>query len=366
MRWGLADVRRAKLKFGLLVGAVSLLVFLVLFLSTLSSALVQSFIGTLQRADADVVVYSATARDNLQASRLTPAVTDTVRRVPGVAEAAGVGSLPFSAKLPGGKTEEMLLFGVAADGPGRPAGLTAGRLATSPGEVAVDAAGLKLGDRVTLPASGTELTVVGLLRGARFAAADTGYVAPATYEGIVRATNPNLPFVPRNFIAVRTVPGADPGQVANAIGAQVLGTKGYTREDAIAAVPGVGQVRETFNILVAITFGIAVVVIGFFFLILTVQRLKVFTLLRAVGASPRWLARGVIGQVTLVVALASVLAVALTALAVRGANTGIPVELSPWLVGGTILATEVAAVLAGLVSVSRIRRLDPAAATGAR
>ena len=72
--------------------------------------------------------------------------------------------------------------------------------------------------------------------------------------------------------------------MANAIGAQVLGTKGYTREDAIAAVPGVGQVRETFNILVAITFGIAVVVIGFFFLILTVQKQSTLTVLRAIGA----------------------------------------------------------------------------------
>ena len=42
MSLALTEIRRSKLKFGLLVLAVALLVFLVLFLTTLSTALVRS------------------------------------------------------------------------------------------------------------------------------------------------------------------------------------------------------------------------------------------------------------------------------------------------------------------------------------
>ena len=68
MNLAVKEISRAKLRFGLLTGAVALLVFLVLLLSTLSSALIRSLTGAVEGLDADVLVYSAAARDNLQAS----------------------------------------------------------------------------------------------------------------------------------------------------------------------------------------------------------------------------------------------------------------------------------------------------------
>ncbi len=65
-----SEIRRAKLRFGLLTGAVALLVFLVLLLSTLSGALVGALIGALQGLRADGIVYADFARDNIAASRL--------------------------------------------------------------------------------------------------------------------------------------------------------------------------------------------------------------------------------------------------------------------------------------------------------
>ena len=81
MNLALVEMRRSKLRFGLLAGAVSLLVFLVLLLTTLSNALVNSITGALKGVDAAVLVYSDTARDNLQASRLQPDVVDQVGQV---------------------------------------------------------------------------------------------------------------------------------------------------------------------------------------------------------------------------------------------------------------------------------------------
>ncbi len=366
MSFALLEIRRAALKYGLLAAAVALLVFLVLFLWTLSGALIRSFIGTLEAAELDVVVYSAQARDNVQASRLEPDVVAAVAAVDGVSAAAPWSTTTLTGELDG-EPSDLGLFGIDPQGPGAPAGLTDGRLPTALDETAVDAGGqAQIGDLIVLRPSGIELKVVGLLRGAQFLAQPTAFVDQATFDEVTRAANPEVPFVPINAVAVTADAGTDPGVVAQRVEDAVPGVTAYTKRAAVDAVPGVDQVGSTFVILIAVTFLIAVVVVGFFFLILTVQKQRVFTLLRALGDPPHRLAAGLALQITAVVAVASVVAVGVTALAIAGLNTGIPVSLSPQRVAIVVAAVLAFSLLAGMVSVSRIARLDPAAAAGAR
>jgi putative ABC transport system permease protein len=230
----------------------------------------------------------------------------------------------------------------------------------------VDGGGVAIGDSVTLEPGGTRLVVVGLLRGAQFNAIPTAYVTLETFESAIRAANPGLPFVPVNAVAFIVDPGADVAAVATAVQGTVPGTRAYTLEQAVGLIPGIESISQSFGILVGLTFVIGIVVIGFFFLILTVQKMRTFTLLRAIGSSSGRLAATVAMQITAVVLVASVLAVALTLLAVRGLNTGLPVTLQPGLLIGTILAVLTFSLIAGLLSIRRIVRIDPATAVGAR
>jgi putative ABC transport system permease protein len=359
----LTEMRRSKLRFGLLAGAVSLLVFLVLLLTTLSTALVNSITGALNGVDASVLVYSGSARDNLQASRLQPDVVGQVAAVDGVTAAGPVSVLTTSAALKDG-TEDLQVFGFQPGQPGAPTGLSDGRLPQDATEVAMDGGGYAIGDTLELTAAGQQATVVGLLRGAQFAASPTAYVDMALYDEIVRATNPNVPFVPVNAVAV--IGDADPASLVSTVDSAVPGTKAYTKDDAVALIPGVASISQTFGILVGLTFIIGIVVIGFFFLILTVQKMKSFTLLRAIGAGTGRLSAVVAAQITVVVLLASAIAVVLTLLAVRGLNSGIPVSLSPVLVIGTVIAVLIFSLIAGLLSIRRISKIDPFTAAGAR
>ena len=365
MSLAVTEVRRSKLRFGLLTGAVALLVFLVLFLSTLSTALIRSITGALEGLSADVLVYAANARDNIQASRLEPGVVADVDAVPGVAAAGGVALRTTGADVAGTRTD-VSLFGFTPDRPGAPTDVNQGRLPQTASEAAVDGSGVAVGDAVVLQPGDQRLTVVGLLRGAQFNAAPTVYVVQEAYDESVRLANPRAPFVPVNAVAVTVEPGQDPAAVAAAIGKDVPGTTGYTRSDAVAKIPGVASITQSFGILVGLTFVIGVVVVGFFFLILTVQKLKVFTLLRAVGASTGRLAATVSWQITLVVLVASAIAIGLVYLALQGINTGIPVSLPVGLTVGTVLAVLLASLGAGLLSVRRIAAIDPATAAGAR
>jgi len=360
----LTEMRRAKLRFGLLTGAVALLVFLVLLLTTLSGALVGALTGALEGLRADGIVYSDSARDNIAASRLAPETVALVAAVPGVQEAAGVGTLTSGGRVDA-ESVDFQVFGVDAAGPGSPSGLTEGRLAEAVGEAAVDG-DVAIGQVIVLDPSGVELTVVGLLRGAQFNALPTAYTTLDTYDEVVTASFPGLPFVPVNAVAFTVTQDADLSAVVSAISDAVPEVTAYSLADAVALIPGIESISQSFGILVGLTFIIGIVVIGFFFLILTVQKLRAFTLLRAIGTGSGRLATSVSVQIAIVVLLASVIALGLTLLAVEGLNTGLPVSINVSTVIGTIVAVLVFSLLAGLLSVRRIMRIDPASAVGAR
>jgi hemin transport system permease protein len=362
---GFSEVRRAKLRFGLLTAAVSLLVFLVLLLTTLAGALVGSLTGALAGLQAQGLAYAADARDNIVASRLDPDAAVAVAAVPGVAAVGSVGTFTTRADI-AGAAQDLQVFGFEPDAPGAPGGLSAGRLPAAEGETAIDGGGVEIGDTIVLQPGDVPLTVVGQLRGAQFNAIPTAYVVLDTYGAAVEAANPGLPFVPVNAVAFDVVEGSEPEQVAAAVTKTVPGVVGYTRDMAVDRIPGISSITQSFGILVGLTFIIGIVVIGFFFLILTVQKLKSFTLLRAIGTPTRSLAATVALQISLVVIVASALAVGLTLLAVQGLNTGIPVQLDPVLIVTTVLAVLVFSLLAGLLSIRRISRIDPATAVGAR
>ena len=79
------EMVRAKVRFGLLVGAIGLLVFLILFQQALRDGLITSFVGAIEQQSAPVLVFSTDGRRNLQSSSITPELEARVRAVDGVA-----------------------------------------------------------------------------------------------------------------------------------------------------------------------------------------------------------------------------------------------------------------------------------------
>lgn len=366
MNLALTEMKRARLRFGLLTAAVALLVFLIVFLSSLSGALLRAFTGAIESLPADGVVYAETARANAQASRLEPDTVARVAEVPGVSAAAPLAVLSANATV-AGTPDELQLIGVQPDSPSQPEGLREGRFPQAADEVAIDAsdAEVGIGDTIRINGTTTDLTVVGRMVGTQFGT-DTAWIPIAGYESVLGELNPGLPFVPINLVAFSVDQGADPAAVATQVEQAVDGTQALDRAAAIDAIPGVESVGQTFGLLVGITFVIGVVVVGFFFLILTVQKLRTFTLLRATGATTRALAGTVVAQITAVVLLASALATGLAWFALQGLSTGLPVRIDPLTTGGIVASVLLASLAAGLLSVRRIAALDPATAAGAR
>jgi len=368
VRLALAEIRRAKLRFGLLTGAVALLVFLILFQQSLAGSLLGQFTGGLEHQSATVLVYAADARRTVDGSRVTPAQVAQVAAVPGVAASGPLGEGSFTARLGDGQLSDTSAIGYELGGPGFPTTLSSGRLPESDGEAVASAAdasqGYDIGQTVTVVPGDTPVTIVGLADNIQFNVQPTLFVSFATFEGLVRATNPDARAVLPNLVGVEPAAGVEPVALASTITAQVAGVEALDRDTAVASLPGVSSIEQSFNIILGLAFVVVILLTGFFFLIITVQKTPSLTLLRAVGASGGFLLRNLIVQVLLVIGGALVIAVPLTIAAVSGSSSAaFQATVDPAVIVTTSIAIVLLAMVASIGAMRRVAKIDPAAAT---
>jgi len=246
--------------------------------------------------------------------------------------------------------------------------LSSGRLPASDGEAVASAAdasqGYDIGQTVTVVPGDTPVTIVGLADNIQFNVQPTLFVSFATFEGLVRATNPDARAVLPNLVGVEPAAGVEPVALASTITAQVAGVEALDRDTAVASLPGVSSIEQSFNIILGLAFVVVILLTGFFFLIITVQKTPSLTLLRAVGASGGFLLRNLIVQVLLVIGGALVIAVPLTIAAVSGSSSAaFQATVDPAVIVTTSIAIVLLAVVASIGAMRRVAKIDPAAAT---
>lgn len=367
MRLALAEIRRAKLRFGLLIGAVALLVFLILFQQTLAAGLLGSFTGGLANQSADVLVFNADGRGSVEASVVTPEQVEEVRAVPQVEQAEPLGESTFTVDVGDGVLTDTTIFGYVPEGPGGPTTLVEGRLPESDGEAVasdVDASkGYDIGDTVRVVPGDEQIRVVGLASDAQFNVQPTLYTTYATWERLSRSVNPDAPAVLPTLVAVHPAPGADLEATVAAIDGSVAGVEAVATQTAVDNLPGVESISQSFAVILLLAFIVVVLVTWVFFLILTVQKTQSLTLLRAVGASSRYLLANIALQVTIVTVAGVAIASFLLVLATRGGSGGLEVSASPRLILTTGAAILALALISSVASMRRVAKLDPFGAT---
>jgi putative ABC transport system permease protein len=289
-----------------------------------------------------------------------------VAAVDGVAAAEPLGVATVTVEA-GGELTDATLFGHTLDGPAAPVRLVDGRRPKTDGEaVASESAadeGFAIGDRVVVQPGGEEIEIVGAAREISFSVTPTLFVSYGTFEAVRLSTNPDAPGVAPSAVAVSVDAGADPAVVADRITAEVDGVEAADRSTATDEAPGVEAVSQSFGVVLLLTYVVATIVIGFFFLILTVQKRATLTLLRAIGAPAGRLVGSLAVQVVAVVAAGLAAGTALAALTLASAGTGIDAGLEPSAVAFTVVVLLVLAAVSCVGAARRIVRLDPVAAT---
>jgi putative ABC transport system permease protein len=361
-------MRRALLRFGLLVGAVGLLVFLILFQQTLLSTLLGFFSGALEHQSAAVVVYSDEARKNLEGSVVTVEQVAATSAVRGVARAEPLGESTFTLRT-AEETIDGALFGYVLGGPGAPTQLVEGRLPRGDGEgVASDIdtdRGLGIGERVDVvgPDGTFPIRIVGLAAESRFSVDPVLFVSYDTYDQAVRTKNPDAAVVTPSIVAVQPEAGVDAAVLEARITREVDGVEALDRVEAVESLPGVTGVKSSFSIVLTLAFVVVTLVVGIFFVILTVQKAASLTLLRAIGADRWYLTRALLTQVVAVVLGGIAFGALLLWLATLASSETFPISFDITTVVSRGAVVLVLALLAALAAIRRVLRLDPVEAT---
>jgi putative ABC transport system permease protein len=373
LRTQLAGVARRPARL-LLTGLAVLVVSFVVFATVLAQRiternLLDGLSGT--PAAVDLVVRHGT---------VTTAELDKIKKIDGVAEAAG--QVSTEAKF---GRDFLLITGDPGIGPLAGATLATGRYPSEPGEIAVsprtvDRRGLKVGTdvRATIRGKAMSLKVVGTVT----VSDDYGYQAYAPQPLVSAMTGGNI----LDEIDLRLRPGTDISAVrpkieaALAPGTEVRAGDDVRHDEAERQASQLDSVFAVIGMFIAIAVVAAGLVATSTFRIVFAQRLKQLALLRAVGAGRRaitWslaaegaltgLATGVAG-VLLALGAGHLVPVIVRAYGPKLASPGFPIPAALGVVALAVLITTVA-VLAPAASASRVSPLEAlrsSSTTGAR
>lgn len=366
----LKEMRRAKVRFGLLISAIGLLVLLILAQQAIQTGLITSFIGAIERQSAPVVVYATDGQRTLQGSVITPPLEQKIRSVDGIERSGRIGQGTFTVTVnESGDDSDAAIIGYTDSDLGAPERVEAGRLPNGPGEAVGSNPGFELGDTVTVlgpggkGGAGSEINVVGIADDAQLQVTPTLFAPWDDYIAAVQASNPDARTVLPSAIGIAPSDGVTPAALAEKVNAASPEADALTREDAADKSPGVGEVRSSFGVIFLL-FGLVVpLVTGLFFLIITLQKSGSLTLLRAVGAQSGRLVRSLIFQVLVVIGGGLAVGIVLY-IPVSQARLGeIKLSFDPGAVVLWSVLLLVLGLLSAIVSARRVLAIDPIEAT---
>jgi len=366
VRLGLREMRRQPGRFVAAVVLLALLATLLMLLGGLLDGLIRQATGAIEAQRADLVVFSSTAERSLLRSRITPEVRAQVAAVDGVERVGGLGVSQLAARVPGAGPRDLTdvaVFGyqLAPDGVPRP---------PRAGEVYADRSlepdGVSVGDVLEVGPARSKLKVVGFVDDTSYSGAGALWAAPETWRTVQNANRPASAVGPGVFQALVVKTGSDSGAVGDAIERATDGAvEVVSVSQAANAIGGVEQQRSVFNQIIGVTVVIAAIVVALFFALLTVERLAVYGMLKAIGARSRTLFGGVVTQAAVVALIAAIIGTGIAFVLDRVLPPGaIPYELLTSRVLISTVALEVAAVAGSAFSLRRVLRVDPASAIG--
>lgn len=365
-----------KLKY---IGLIAGIAFAALLITQQASILVGlahqtgSFIR--DNAVADLWVMDQQVRFSQDALTIRETTTDRVRGIDGVQWAVPMYQGFLKARLPDGTRVTTIVIGLDdATLVGRPPEIIQGALTDLRTDNAVfidedslnnkwalrqsGGGGLKVGDRIAI--NDQDAVIAGTYRASR-----SFFWEPITYTTYTRA----LRFAPRErnllvFTLVKVAPGHDTAAVAAAI-ERATGLKALTGEQFIQKtedyILNETGILVNFGLAVAMGFVIGTLVAGQMLYNFTLDNLRHYGALKAMGAGNWLLARMTLLQALIVGALGYGIGVgAASYLGKLVGDAGLAFRM-PWqILAGAAVAIAAICLLSALLSLTRVLRLEPA------
>ena len=348
------EICHSKLRYALVTGVMFLIAYLVFFLTGLAYGLAQDNRMAVDKWEADQILLTEEANDNLNMSMLPRSLYNEVdapeKAV--LAQTAGVVT-----KEDNGEKVDVTFFGIDPDQFLAP-NIIDGEMFASDDEAVADSSieeeyGISIGDTIKLAGSDKKLKIVGFTDNARFSVAPVLYTSIGTYQEIRFEKEDDSENARINAIVTRgKIKEVPDDLVATDI------------SKFINELPGYNAQVLTFGFMIGFLIVIAAIVIGIFIYVLTMQKSEIFGVMKAQGISSRYIAFSVIAQ-TFLLATSGVLIGGLatigTALVLPAA---VPFQINLLFFASISVMMILIAMLGAFFSVRTIVKIDPLKAIG--
>lgn len=363
----------AKGRFALMGLVIGLIAVLGVLLTGLASGLATAGISGLRTLPITNMAFEASATGDLF-SRSTVDVNDVTayRNEPGVLAAAPFGNLLTHAVITTGtgkgKQINLAMFGVEPNSFLNPVPTTGNALRAGNDGILISTAiakeGLSVGDVITIDRIGLPLTVVGTVDTQSFGHVGVVYAPLDIWQRIHYGLPGDLPTSARQqatSVALQISKGADISKIDSRLGLHTI-AKAKTFE----ASPGYLAESSTMNLIQGFLFVISALVVGAFFTVWTVQRKPEIALLKALGASTRYILRDALAQVLVVLLGSTAIGTGIGWLLGMMMPSAMPFSLELPKVAMASSLLIIMGVIGSFAAIRRITKIDPLIALGAQ
>ncbi|MFH6299977.1 ABC transporter permease [Staphylococcus aureus] len=343
------EIRRNKLKFGLIIGVLTMISYLLFLLSGLANGLINMNKEGIDKWQADAIVLNKDANQTVQQSVFNK--KDIENKYKKQATLKQTGEIVSN----GHQKDNVLVFGVEKSSFLVPS-LIEGHKATKDNEVLADETlknkGFKIGDTLSLSQSDEKLHIVGFTESAKYNASPVIFTNDATIAKI----NPRLTGDKINAVVVRDTNWKDKklNQELEAV----------SINDFIENLPGYKPQNLTLNFMISFLFVISATVIGIFLYVMTLQKTSLFGILKAQGFTNGYLANVVISQTLILSLFGTAFGLLLTGVTGAFLPDAVPVKFDVLTLLVFAIVLMIVSVLGSLFSILTIRKIDPLKAIG--
>jgi len=360
MRIALKELLRQPGRFASVGGALTLLVVLLIVLGGFLDGLELSQTGPYRAHDDKVLVFTEESELLIQRSRLDPGAATVVREADGVAEVGTLNLVASTASARGDDAiADIVLFGYDSG--------TSVLPAPPGGDAIVDQAladriDIAVGDTLLLGAT-AEPVIVDAIIDDLSQGAPTVWVSSAQWRAIVGAGNPAS--LPPDGVsqALVVTPAGDVSSLATSLSG-IDGISAVTATQAIDALPVVQQQSSTFEGIIGVTFIVTLMVVALFFALITLERVGLYAVLKALGARTSDLIAGISAQAVVVSIVALILGTILAVIFTQLIPAELPVRLVPSRLVQVAVGVLLTSLVGSLFTLRRVLRIDPAEAIG--
>ena len=346
------EIKREKLRYGLIILMIFLISYLIFILSALATGLASENTQALESWNAQKVVLNKNANVSMSQSILTK---NDLKKDALTKDEALVGQIPvvvknskrpqISAQFIGIKREQFIYHDQE---------LIAGRRAKKNYEVTVDQAfktkGYRLGDKLALNGSTKKYRIVGFVKNAKI------NIAPIIYGTLQswKKLRQGMPTLRASAIVSR-----NPDYKYN-----YQNCKTYPIDRFIKKLPGYTAQNMTFELMIGFLYVISLIIIAVFLYILTMQKLHNYAVMRAQGIPSSTLVKATISQALILVLAGLIIGLIATMITVKVLPPAVPISFTPQIILTGTIGLLVTAIIGSLIPVRSILKVDPAQAIG--